>query len=205
MLTPAKLQAALPRAPNAWLQALLDEAPRWGIDSDRELASFAAELAHESREFTHLEEDLHYSAARLLQVWPRRFPTIASATPYASNPVALANFVYANRNGNGDAASGDGWYFRGRGPIELTFRKNYEMCARAIGAPIVQQPELLLTPTIGIRSACWFWSSHGLDRVDDDDRVDDETRAINGGTLGEAARQAYFDKLIAAFTTGAHA
>lgn len=205
MMSSAILHAALPRAPSDWLEALLTEAPRWGIDSDREIASFAAELAYESNEFTHLEENLHYSAERLLQVWPRRFPTLAAATPYAGNPIALANLVYANRNGNGNATSGDGWYFRGRGPTQLTFRANYERCARTIGAPIVQQPDLLLTPTVGIRCACWYWSSRGLDRYDDDDTLLDETRAINGGTLGEAARQAYFDKLMAAFTSGAYA
>lgn len=193
------LQAVLPQAPAEWLEALIDEAPKWGIDTDTEMASFAAQLAHESAEFTRLEESLSYSAQRLMQVWPTRFPTIEAAIPYASRPERLANSVYAFRLGNGSPDTGDGWFFRGRGPIQITGRRNYSQCAAGIGRPVDRQPELLLDPRTGIRSACWFWKVHGLDLHDDDQDVRAETRLINGGEHGLAARQTYFDRLIAEF------
>ncbi len=203
MITEHALRTVLRHAPHPWLTALLAELPRWGIDTDNEIASFIAQVAHESSEFTRLTENLSYSAGRLQQVWPRRFPTLEVARQYAHNPLALANFVYANRLGNGAPESGDGWRFRGRGPIQITGRKNYQACAKGIGAPLLEQPDLLLTPAVGIRSACWYWASRGLDLLDDDDEVLQETRAVNGGTHGLAQRQAYFDKILAALNGGA--
>ena len=193
------LQAVMPRAPAEWLEALVDEPPKWGIDTDNEMASFVAQLAHESAEFTHLEESLNYSAERLMQVWPSRFPSIESAIPYARHPERLANFVYAFRLGNGSPDTGDGWAFRGRGPIQITGRRNYTQCAAGIGKAVDREPELLLQPRVGIRSACWFWKVHGLDLHDDDQDARAETRLINGGEHGLAQRQAYFDKFIAEF------
>ena len=190
------LRMALPKAPDVWLSALVSEMPRWGIDSPNEVASFVAQLAHETSELTRLEENLNYSAAGLQATWPKRFPTIAIAQQYARNPQRLANYVYANRLGNGPPESGDGWLFRGRGPIQLTGKKNYEVCGNGIGAQLTTRPELLLTPVVGIRSACWYWTNRGLDLLDDDDDVRAETRIVNGGDHGLAQRQAYFNKLM---------
>lgn len=190
------IQVALPRAPSAWIVALLDEAPLWGIDTDNEIASFAAQLAHESLQFTILEENLNYSAQGLRKTWPKRFPSLALAQQYARNPQRLANFVYSNRLGNGPQDSGDGWRFRGRGPIQLTGRTNYVVCGAGIGVDLTEKPDMLCTPAIGIRSACWYWKNRGLDLLDDDGDVRAETRAVNGGTHGLAERQAYFNKLM---------
>jgi putative chitinase len=192
------LQVAMPHAPKDWLEALVAEAPKWGIDTVNEMASLAAQLALESTEFTRLEELLNYSAERLIAVWPKRFPTIEAAVLYAHSPASLANHVYATRLGNGDEASGDGWLFRGRGPIQITGRRNYAKCAVALGEPLIQKPELLLTPVIGIRSACWFWKVNNLDLYDDDLEAREETRLINGGEHGLKQRQAYLDKILAA-------
>ena len=188
----------MPRAPRAWLEALADEMPRWQIDTATEIASFVAQLAHESVELTRLQENLNYSAERLMQVWPKRFPTMELARAYARNPQKLANFVYSGRMGNGPAESNDGWRYRGRGPIQLTGRNNYRACGEGIGAPLLEHPDLLLTPTAGIRSACWYWVSRGLDALDDDTDVRAETRAVNGGTHGLLDRQRYFDIAFAA-------
>lgn len=192
----------MPRAPSPWLEELARQMPEYGIDTDNEVASFIAQLAHESMEFTRLEESLNYSPARLPQVWPR-FALNPDAPPaarmpnhlafkYARNPVALANCVYANRMGNGDEASGDGWRYHGRGPIQLTGRNNYTACSRDTGLPLLQQPQLLLTARAGIASACWYWMARGLDRHDDDDDIRTETRLVNGGQQGIRDREHYF-------------
>ena len=193
------LQAIMPRAPAEWLEALAEEAPKWGIDTDNEMASFVAQLAHESVEFTRLEESLNYTASRLMQVWPKRFSSLEAATPYAHDPVHLANFVYSFRLGNGSPDTGDGWRFRGRGPIQITGRRNYSRCASYLGEPLLEKPELLHSPRVGIQSACWFWKVNGLDLHDDDLEARAETKLVNGGEHGLALRQAYFDKLLAAF------
>lgn len=192
----AALQAALPRAARSWLEISLEQCPKHGIDTPHELATFLAQCAHESIEFTHLEENLNYSAERLMSVWPKRFTSFEFAQRYARAPERLANYVYANRIGNGDEASGDGWRFHGRGPIQLTGRRNYTDCGEDIGADLVAQPELLLTPYTGIRSALWFWRTTNLDELDDDEDVRLETRRINGGETGLAHRQQLFNHIL---------
>lgn len=191
-----KLQIVLPKAPIEWLREAVEQAPEWGIDSDNEMASFLAQLAHESCEFTKLQEDLSYSAPRLMAIWPRRFPTLELAQQYERNPQRLANFVYANRLGNGDEASMDGWNYRGRGPIQLTGKDNYITCEKDIKSDIVNNPDLLCLPKVGIKSACWFWKTKGLDLLDDDADVAPETKRINGGTAGLQLRQYYFDSIL---------
>lgn len=196
MTAAVTLAAALPRAPMPWLESCIELMPTAGIDTPHEMASFLAQVAHESDEFRRLEENLNYSAERLMQVWPRRFPTFEIARKYEHSPERLANYVYSNRIGNGDEASGDGWRFHGRGPIQLTGRRNYTACGEDIGEDLVAQPELLLTPFIGIRSALWFWRTHNLDEVDDDEDVRIETRRINGGETGIEHRQKLFNHIL---------
>ena len=195
-LTPELLQAMLPRAKPVWLTAIADLLPKHGIDTNNEIASFVAQIAHESDELTRLEENLSYSAERLMVVWPKRFPSFEIARRYERVPERLANYVYANRMGNGDEASGDGWRFHGRGPIQLTGRRNYTACGGFIGESLTVVPELLLTPSVGIRSALWFWKIMNLDELDDDRDVKVETRRINGGENGLIHRQNYFNHCL---------
>ena len=190
----------MPRAPGSWLAALLTVPQNYGIDTPNELASFIAQLAHESSEFTRLEENLNYRSSRLMAVWPRRFTSSEMAMSYAHNPERLANFVYANRMGNGTPESGDGWRYRGRGPIQLTGRSNYERCAEDTGMNIVNEPTRLLLPIEGITSAAWYWKVRDLDRFDDDEDARMETKIVNGGTHGVARRQAYLDLALAELT-----
>jgi putative chitinase len=108
------------------MTAILDEWEAQGLTDQRWLAyMLATPMIETGGKFEPVTENLNYSAKRLCQVWPARFPTIASATPYANNPEKLANRVYAGRMGNGDEASGDGWRFRGRGLCQITGRDNY--------------------------------------------------------------------------------
>src|SRR5262249_8858281 len=102
-----------------------DRLPEFGVNTPKRIAHFLSQIGHESGGFRIKVEDLSYTAARLMQVWPSRFPNMDIARQYERNPEKLGNFVYANRMGNGDAASGDGYRFRGRGLLQLTGRSMY--------------------------------------------------------------------------------
>lgn len=194
MLTADLLKNVFPLCsdPAGWARALNPALDKYQINTRARLSSFLAQTGFESGQFNRLVEGLFYrTAARLTKVWPRRFPTEASAAPYVANEVKLANFVYANRLGNGNAASGDGFKFRGRGIIQITGRSNYEAAGKELGINLVAEPDRLLKQDIAAQAAAWFWSSHGLnaladDKTDDNDLEDftEITRRINGGTTG---------------------
>lgn len=106
------------------IEAILNEWDKSGHNDARWLAYILATAHHETgARFAPVEENLNYSAKRLTQVWPKRFPTIAAAAPYANNPQALANKVYGGRLGN--TAPDDGWRYRGRGLVQVTGKDNY--------------------------------------------------------------------------------
>lgn len=202
-LTSSQLSAIMPACPDpdGWTAALNVAMARFDIMTAGRMAAFLAQLAHESGQLKRLVENLNYSAPRLMQVWPSRFPALDKAKLYERNPEKLANYVYAKRLGNGDEASGDGWRYRGRGLIQLTGRGNYRSAALGIGQPLEQQPELLEQPGPAALSAAWFWKSHGLneladDRNDDDDTEDFKTitKRINGGTVGLKERMVFWEK-----------
>ncbi|MFA6063900.1 MAG: glycoside hydrolase family 19 protein [Gallionella sp.] len=166
--------------------ALNHAAAHWQIDTRERLCHWLAQLAHESGGFSRLEENLNYSADGLVKTFRKYFPSLADAAPYARQPEKIANCVYANRNGNGDRDSGDGWKFRGRGLIQITGRRNYQRCSRALFAndSLLLHPELLLEHEHAAQSAGWFWASNNLNKLADADDIDGITRAINGGLNG---------------------
>ena|SRR2546426_3337295 len=207
MCSEAQLQAFLPAAQrlDVWCPALNAAMERFQIDSTARAAAFLAQVAHESNEFRNLVENLNYSAGRLMQVWPKRFPTLETATPYERQPEKLANYVYANRLGNGDSASGDGWRFRGRGLLQITGRGNYRSAGLALQLPLETEPERLETPEAAALAAAQYWQSRGLNELADDrnDDNDDEdfvriSTLINGGRVGLDARRLYWAKAKAA-------
>ena len=153
-----------------------------GITSPLRIAHALAQWGTESGGFQRFEEDLNYSAPRLCAVWPGRFPTIASALPYANNPEALANRVYSARNGN--TASGDGWRYRGRSPSQITGRANYEVARLYTGLPLIDQPDLAADPAHGIAIACSFWHAKGLNALADRDDIAAVRMKLNGGQIG---------------------
>ena len=171
-----------------WVDALIGPLRKAGIAAPRCLAAFLGQCAVESGGFRDLEEDLSYSAARLCQVWPSRFPNAETAESCARRPESLANRVYANRMGNGDDASGDGWRFRGRGLIQLTGRTAYEQFAKAMTMTLDQAVEHAATQDGAAGSAVWFWSAHQLNSLANTWSLDLITRKINGGTTGAAER-----------------
>jgi len=167
----------------AWASVFREEAApeRFSLGT-AEIDDFLGQVLHESAMLTRIEEGLSYSAGRMMEVWPTRFPTAASAVPYARNPQALANRVYAGRMGNGDESSGDGWRYRGRGLIQVTGRDNYTALAAVLRLPLVEQPDMLLQPRIALRSAVAWWEGNVPDGVMGDVRR--ITRRVNGGTVG---------------------
>ena len=194
-------------------QARLFEAPlvaacaRFDIDTPLRQAAFVAQCAHESQLFTALEEGLYYrSAERIRAIFRGSVPTLAVAQGLVGNPKALANHVYANRNGNRDEASGDGWRYRGRGLIQLTGRTNYARAAGELGRPYVDQPDLVLEPADACLTAAWFWNAGKLNALADASRIDAITRAINGNAMaGADERRHLFEAALAAFAPPAAA
>jgi putative chitinase len=165
-----------------------------GVDTPLRQAHFMAQCDHESQGFTRTEENLNYSSARLLQIFPTHFNS-KEAQAYAHQPEEIANRVYANRMGNGDEKSGDGWEFRGRGYLQLTGRETYERLGYGTN------PHWVSTPDGALTSACRFWNSRGLSQLADHGTdiavVRLITHSINGGGTGLPERYALFKKYAA--------
>ena len=151
------------------------------------MAHFLAQCAHESGDFRHVFENLNYSAQGLLRVFPRYFGTLALAKQYERKPVKIGSRVYANRMGNGDEKSGDGFKFRGRGFIQLTGRNNYVRFSEFVGEDVVENPDLVATK-YPLRSALFYFERNNLwhvaDNGVDETVIKEMTRRINGGFNG---------------------
>lgn len=162
--------------------------PRHQVDTAKRIADFLAQSSVETLGFTLLVENLNYRAERIRQVWPGRFPTVASAEPFAGNPAALANKVYGGRFGNVNA--GDGWKYRGRGTKQTTFHNNYAEVQRVTGLPVLANPDLLAEPDYGMLAGCIYWRERGCAELADSGDFEALTRRINGGVNGLADRKA---------------
>lgn len=156
--------------------------------TNNQAAHFFGQCAHESGNFKVFSENLNYSADGLTKIFKKYFPTAASTTGYARNPEKIANKVYANRMGNGPESSGDGWKFRGRGPIQLTGKDNYSAFAAAIGRPDILTNPSVVADELAFESALWFFRKNGLldiaNRGVTDDIITQITKRVNGGTHG---------------------
>ena len=185
-LTPQKLQVILQgnSAIEEWYEALVKILPDFNINTPKRLAAFLAQTAHESQNYTRLTENLNYSAKRLMEVWPKRFPTSAIANQYARNPEKLGNFTYGNRLGNGPPETGDGYRYRGRGLIQLTGKSNYQAFADFIEVSLEEAVDYLETYDGAVHSACWFWQKNKLNSYSDIGDIKNQTIKINGGVNG---------------------
>lgn len=153
-----------------------------------ELDEFLGQVLHESANLERLVESLTYtSAERICAVWPKRFPTLASAQPFVRNPEALANLVYGGRMGN--AAPGHGWLYRGRGLLMITGLDGYRATGAAIGVDLVRDPDKLAQPAIALRAAVAWWEDRIPDRLLGDEDIRAERRLVNGGEVGLAECQ----------------
>lgn len=175
-----------------WLPHLLLTMTTCGITSPKRVAAFVAQMALESGGFLRVVENLNYSAQGLANTWPNRYSVKGSKPPkpndlalrLARNPKAIASNVYANRMGNGDEASGEGWLYRGRGLKMVTGKDNYIRCGKAMGLDLVDHPELLEQPCNAAASAGWFWNANQLWSFADAGDFIGMTKVINGGLIG---------------------
>jgi len=167
-----------------WLDPLNEVFARYDMATPARMASFIGQCQHESGNFKTLRENLNYSAKGLCATWPKRFPTEESATPYHRNPEKIANKVYADRMGNGDEASGDGWKYSGRGLIQLTGKSNYTLAGDSLVADLLNTPDLVLQPKYAALTAGWFWDKSRLNAFADANDIEGMTKKINGGIIG---------------------
>lgn len=180
---------------------LNDVVKDYGMDKADILEEFIPNLLVECCEFTHFEENLNYSAARLMAVWPKRFPNSKIAAQYAMNPQKLANFVYAGRLGNN--LENDGWEFRGSGPIQATGKSivtdfttfyNQKFAAKFTPYQIADMMRDKINLKMGLHFSCWFFSiAKGLIKY----AIEDDFKAIvfriNGGYNGLDERTKYYN------------
>ena len=167
-----------------WVDALNETFSRFNINSNNQKAMFIGQCSHECGNFRILEENLNYRAETLMKLWPKRFPSLEFAKQYEKNPRKIANSVYANRMGNRDEASGDGYRFRGRGALQCTGHSTYFHAGKALGVDFVMQPDLVATPKYAALTAGWFWETHKLNPPADALDYTKVTKIINGGTIG---------------------
>ena len=190
------LVAAMPRCkdPIGWAAAF--EAA-FGDHPPQDLAMFFAQVGHESGDLSRMEEVLSYSSVeRIRAVFGRtvRGWGDAELRKLVRNPEGMANIVYAFKGGNGNSLSGDGWRFRGRGPIQISLRDNYADLEADTGMPVLQNPDLLITDRLAAaKSAVWYWRKH----VTDGASIDKVTRQINGPAMdGLLARKGRYESAI---------
>jgi putative chitinase len=201
MLTLSQLKQLLPKNPYVehWHHALFQLLPDYDINTPNRIAAFVAQCAHESGGFMVLKENLNYKPATLRKIFPKYFPNDQIAQEYASKPnkqVAIASKVYANRMGNGDEASQEGYKFCGRGLIQLTGRSNYQAFADSLEMNIDDVPEYLQTFEGAAQSACWFWETNKLNQWADAGDILTLTKRINGGTIGLEDRKKHYEHAL---------
>jgi len=172
-----------------WVEPLNETFVRFDISTPARQASFIGQASHESGNFKTLNENLMYKAETLMRVWPKRFPTLEFAKQYERDPKKIANSVYANRMGNRDEASGDGFRFRGRGLFQLTGHAGYYHAGQALGEDFVMNPDLVSTPKYAALTAGFFWNTHKLNNFADVEDYKGMTKKINGGFIGLADRE----------------
>ena len=185
-----------PELADRWVEALNETCEEFAIDTPFRIAGFLSNVAHESAGFKFVRENLNYSAASLMRVWPSRFPNLEVAQRYAMQPEKIANRAYADRMGNGDEASGDGAKFLGRGLIQLTGKNNYVAYSLACNNEALQHPEIVEQPKYAAESAGWFWNVNRLNTLADAQDVGGMCRRINGGYNGLDDRQMKYAKLM---------
>ena len=196
-ITESQVRRIMPKASSEniseFVKAFNAHSQQFGLTTKIRVCHFLGQIAWESSELARLEENLNYSADGLLKTFPKYFPTRALAEQYARQPQKIASRVYANRMGNGSELSGDGWKYRGRGIIQLTFKGNYSAYNTSgyCNGNVLEHPEWLGQYPGALKSAMWFWKTNGLNAIADRDDAKALTKRINGGYNHLAQREYY--------------
>ena len=188
MLTASQFKELFPNCkdPDGWVDAMNEVFPKYEINTPERIASFIAQCGHESGGWRVFSENLNYSAKALDAIFGKYFKRAArDSEPYHRQPEKIANVVYANRMANGDTASGDGWKYRGRGPIQLTGKANYSAFAEDMDVDVLDNPDRVSEDKeIALMSAIWYWNKNKLNRYADSGDIKTMTKRINGGYIG---------------------
>lgn len=175
-------------------KTLLD---KYEVNTPLRLAHFFAQLHHESG-LKPISENLNYRASGLIRIF-RKYFTDLEAIKFANKPEKIANRVYANRMGNGDEKSGEGWKYRGRGFLQITGKHNYFRLANDTDIDCLKNPDLLLQEPNAMISALWFWKLNNLNEIADKNNIVLLTKRINGGSNGLEHRLKLLTKYKAIF------
>lgn len=186
---------------NTISEIINDVCPKYGISTADIMHEFLANVLHESTEFSRYEENLNYSAQRIVDVWPHRFASIEAAIPYQHNPKLLANKVYGGRKDLGNEQPEDGFNFRGSGPIQITGRSNFTLFAsymrteQNVFKTLEEWAEALRTnDNWGMHSACWLFAiAKSLIGFAINDNMQKIIQRINGGYTGMESRMKYYE------------
>lgn len=182
--------------PKEWVQAMNNNFGNYNITTPERIAAFISQCGHESGGWRIFEENLNYSAEALNRIFPKYFKNAGrNAYNYDRQPQKIANVVYANRMGNNNF--GDGYTYRGRGPIQLTGKENYYNFSKFSGHDVVKNPDLVKTnKDIAILSAIWFWEKNNLNSYADKNDIKGMTKRINGGYIGLDSRISHYQHAI---------
>ena len=182
----------------AWADAALEILPKYEINTPNRIAGFFAQTCHESMNFSALSENLAYRAETLEKLFSKYFSKAGrNAADYAKQPEKIANVIYANRMGNGDTASGEGFKFRGRGIVQLTGKDNYTAFGKSVGMTAEQVIDYVQTKKGALESACWYWNSRNINAVCDVNDIVKMSKLVNGGTIGLEDRKHHYEQALA--------
>lgn len=202
MLTAQQFSHLFPRAqdPASWVDSMNNVFPTYDINTPQRVAAFLAQCGHESGGWTTFEENLNYSDKGLNGIFKKYFPTLDSTAGYVRQPEKIANKVYANRMGNGPESSGDGYKYRGRGPIQLTGKDNYRAFAKEMFEDwenLFGNPDWITSDKdFALMSAIWFWNKNKLNVQADSGDIKLMTKKINGGYIGLEDRIKHYNEAI---------
>jgi len=202
MITAEQFKHLFPRAqdPESWAESMANVFPTYEINTPHRIAAFLAQCGHESGGWTVFEENLNYSAQGLNSIFKKYFPTLEAAAVFARKPEMIANKIYANRMGNGGPETGDGYKYRGRGPIQLTGKDNYRAFSKEMfddWENLFENPDWVTSDRdFALMSAIWFWNKNKLNVQADSGDIKLMTKKINGGYIGLEDRIKHYNEAI---------
>lgn len=178
---------------DVWYEPVRDACSAWDLNTERRVAMFIANTAHESARYRRLIESLDYSAKRLIEVFGSRYFTPEEAAVMAGDEFAIGERVYGGRMGNGPEGSGDGFKFRGRGLIQITGRANYLAISGLVydrdnPAAIFDDVDVFVMATWAAYASAAWWDTNGCHQAADDDDFEGVVRIIQTGSRHSTSR-----------------